>query len=376
MNKYSNDSKIYSAEDILNYLSGSMPPGEMHAMEKAALEDPFLADAMEGYRLAKTSVNTTDIDMLHARLAIRRKPAKVVALYKRRWFRTVAAMLLLSAGLLLAYSLLFRNRQPQLAVNKDRKEEKPGTLATPSAPTPPPPETLTASTPAPGLQDGFKPGARQNTSQVIPEKKEAAAFAETVQKDEMQYMASDSLTGVIAMAPSAPVSKEQEQKIDEALQGRVSGISVPEKRDETVPLADQKKNSIDNDTVLSLAQERVVAGYDKQKMRRKTATAIARASKPLSPSGLDTTEATPSIGVNQYITYLFSNRQKPATEAHIEGDVIVSFQIGRSGKPEEFKIIRSLSPLLDKEAIRLIREGPPWKLLTKRKGRATVTVRF
>jgi hypothetical protein len=40
---------IYTAEDILEYLSGKLSPSEMHAMEKAALDDPFLAEAMEGY---------------------------------------------------------------------------------------------------------------------------------------------------------------------------------------------------------------------------------------------------------------------------------------------------------------------------------------
>jgi len=40
---------VYTAEDIQKYLSGTLAPGEMHAMEKAALDDAFLAEAMEGY---------------------------------------------------------------------------------------------------------------------------------------------------------------------------------------------------------------------------------------------------------------------------------------------------------------------------------------
>jgi CarboxypepD_reg-like domain len=39
----------YSAEDIRHYLDGKLTGPEMQAMEKAALEDPFLADAIEGY---------------------------------------------------------------------------------------------------------------------------------------------------------------------------------------------------------------------------------------------------------------------------------------------------------------------------------------
>ena len=38
----------YSATDIQKYLKGELSAREMHELEKAALEDPFLADALEG----------------------------------------------------------------------------------------------------------------------------------------------------------------------------------------------------------------------------------------------------------------------------------------------------------------------------------------
>jgi len=39
---------IYTAEDIQQYFAGKLTPAAMHAMEKAALDDPFLEGAMEG----------------------------------------------------------------------------------------------------------------------------------------------------------------------------------------------------------------------------------------------------------------------------------------------------------------------------------------
>ena len=39
----------YSADYIRKYLDGQLSDQEMQALEKAALEDPFLADAIEGY---------------------------------------------------------------------------------------------------------------------------------------------------------------------------------------------------------------------------------------------------------------------------------------------------------------------------------------
>ena len=45
-----NNIQNYSAADIERYHKGQLTPEEMHAMEKAALDDPFLADAIEGYK--------------------------------------------------------------------------------------------------------------------------------------------------------------------------------------------------------------------------------------------------------------------------------------------------------------------------------------
>lgn len=48
MNERKNN-KEYSAIDIQRYLNGQMSAKEMHAMETAALDDPFLAEAIEGF---------------------------------------------------------------------------------------------------------------------------------------------------------------------------------------------------------------------------------------------------------------------------------------------------------------------------------------
>ena len=52
MNDHKEHISQYSAADIQRYVQGKLSAAEMHAMEKAALDDPFLADAMEGYGLA------------------------------------------------------------------------------------------------------------------------------------------------------------------------------------------------------------------------------------------------------------------------------------------------------------------------------------
>jgi hypothetical protein len=68
----------YTAQDIERYYSGQMPAEEMHALEKAALEDPFLADALDGYKFTPTPA--ADIAGLKQALAERTDETKVVPL--------------------------------------------------------------------------------------------------------------------------------------------------------------------------------------------------------------------------------------------------------------------------------------------------------
>ena len=57
----------YSAEDIQKYLQGKLNAAEMHALEKMALDDPFLAEAIEGYRDNVVNLSS-DMDILRSRL--------------------------------------------------------------------------------------------------------------------------------------------------------------------------------------------------------------------------------------------------------------------------------------------------------------------
>ena len=58
----------YNSDDIRRYLEGKMSSEEMHRIEKAALDDPFLADAMEGFQLSGSDTIKKDLDELSSRL--------------------------------------------------------------------------------------------------------------------------------------------------------------------------------------------------------------------------------------------------------------------------------------------------------------------
>ena len=57
----------YQLSRIHNYIQGLMSREEMHALEREALDDPFLADALEGYKLQQ-GVDAKSLSLLQQRL--------------------------------------------------------------------------------------------------------------------------------------------------------------------------------------------------------------------------------------------------------------------------------------------------------------------
>lgn len=55
--------------DIEKYLKGELTPAERHALEKKALSDPFLADALEGAEKIDATIFSKDVDELNKNIA-------------------------------------------------------------------------------------------------------------------------------------------------------------------------------------------------------------------------------------------------------------------------------------------------------------------
>jgi len=87
-------------------------------------------------------------------------------------------------------------------------------------------------------------------------------------------------------------------------------------------------------------------------------------------------DAEPAYGWIAFGQYLEKNKIIPAGAENVTGNVIVSFEVNKKGALSEYKIEQSLSKAHDEEAIRLIKQGPSWKLRNGRKARITVMVKF
>jgi outer membrane biosynthesis protein TonB len=121
--------KTFTAADIEQYHKGLLSAKERQALEKAALDDPFLADALEGYAVAGVNAET-DITELKKRLAERIDERKINPINASRsrssytWLRVAAMIVLIAGAGLLVYQFAFNNKSKNIAeVNSNKKEE-------------------------------------------------------------------------------------------------------------------------------------------------------------------------------------------------------------------------------------------------------------
>lgn len=113
-----NNIKNFTAADIEKYHKGQLSGKERHDLEKAALDDPFLADALEGYAVSGVNAKT-DIAELKQRLSEKlEEKAKIIPISNgRNNFRLLRAAVVIAfvagAGLLV-YQFGLNNKKEEI----------------------------------------------------------------------------------------------------------------------------------------------------------------------------------------------------------------------------------------------------------------------
>lgn len=81
-------------------------------------------------------------------------------------------------------------------------------------------------------------------------------------------------------------------------------------------------------------------------------------------------------GQQALMTWLSQNMQYPAkaVEDDAQGRVLVGFIVNRDGSVDDVKVVKSVHPALDEEAVRVVKAMPKWK--PGKKGGKTVRVRY
>jgi hypothetical protein len=161
---------IYTAEDIRQYLSGKLTPLQMHAIEKAALDDEFLAEAIEGYEGIKEESWKKGLISLQNKFATAQNEAKVIALVPRKkntWWKIAAAVLLIATTAAISYIVI--NKKDNREIAQKTGLEKINAPADPLRETASVPETVTPG--AKTEQTDFK------TQQLSDSKKDNAVLS-------------------------------------------------------------------------------------------------------------------------------------------------------------------------------------------------------
>jgi hypothetical protein len=432
----------YQASDLEKYRRGELSAREMHALEAAAMDDPFLADALEGMEIHRSLRETAspgqhpeaprmpaydqDLEELHTRLNTRitRKDRKRIFFLPPG--ARVAAVLI---GLLGLATITWLTLQKKHGSMEPLARTQPS--ATTAAPTTDSSIVATNSipqTPAPVKTQPRAKNSEAKTRRVTktpaPENDLAAnapADAEArvqLKKDTVIYSA-QKFSKFSSNAPNLPLSmryafngkvlgannqplagasvflKGNADKDNTDIgtvtdrQGRFS-LEVHEKDSAsklTVAYVGYEQTSLDlNDlnrdnfhtNIIQLQPQRhsldgvVVIGYGTQRKEKRIDATLGVGEK------IDSLwlRATPVTGRLAYMDWLDTEKKRLPVDSTIKGPEIISFIVNKKGDLSAFKVEQSLSPAHDSSTIRLVREGPSWKLLRGREVRAAVRVNY
>lgn len=340
--------KNYTAIDIERYHSGRMSESEMHAIERAALQDPFLADAIEGYKLTATPAK--DIAELNERITRheKRKQAPVFTLPR---LAKIAAMLVLVAGLgYLAYILNTNDHREPLAKKEiTNSASEPAGTDSDMLVVLGPPQALPGKNRDTGLskQPGYKTITDNNlvaSNQASEPKDNSVKSLITEDRTRNDVFKADSSassnlakrdTLVTAMVPPP---------------GYASKEIILSNKGEEAKQMEHDKNKADESTVM---------------MQQKQERSALKKTAPLREKEqviYESAVAMPEGGWDLFNDYL----QKNMKPNRITGKVVLSFEVRRSGRIHNIKVEESLCNTCDVEATRLLMNGPKWKYASGR----------
>lgn len=227
-----------------------------------------------------------------------------------------------------------------------------------------------------------KPQDRKTTQKVETEK-------ETVMPEKLKDVWATKETTEVTRSRSVEVNKQDAKGNNQ----RVMEMAVSEdpKKSTTKETQAASQIKVDSREARMLAEQ---AGFDNIEMvgendlggnalemneGESTKRTITRESvyrrKPSSLSSASRTVPEPLIGKKEYNKYLKENiiRPRDGECKDKKGKVIMQISVDKDGNPVNIYVIKALCKDLDKEAVRLVKNGPKWKYGTLR---ADVEVQF
>jgi TonB family protein len=410
-------------DDIEKYIKGELSPAQMHELEKRALSDAFLRDALEGAEQIGAPNFSKDIRGL---------TQKIKGNKKTIWFsplRIAAGIVLVGTVSLFVFIQNQNTQEKALAMKESEPAKDQAKAATDSVSVEEKknekllslnqPESKTKS------EKEFKPGTSevasskpafeeqpQNTGEektdpseetlakelTVEEPVKAEAKQERdIQKlsaelEDTKRLADASARGADrkkALAPTGAGAVSSDLSLANAIQGQVKsedgqplpGVNVLVKGTQTGTVTDLNGNytlpaqqpdaslvfsylGYQSNEVIPAGKElvNVVLTEDPTQLSEVVVVSQRPADKADDLNGPVVRLAEPFGGRKAYDKYLEKNLRYPvqALENKIKGRVTIEFTVATDGSLGDFSVIRGLGYGCDDEVIRLVKEGPKW----------------
>ena len=163
-----------------------------------------------------------------------------------------------------------------------------------------------------------------------------------------------------------PVKVEGEQKVVEKVKSSVKFTAPEIKKDDEVKPEDEIKSQDDLSKTNTAIGTFDVKGNDEAEGEVLKAKEVVVDEKPKEEETkvFDVVEQMPSFpgGDAELMKFLHDHIKYPvvAEENGIQGRVIAQFVVERDGSISDVKVIKSVDPSLDKEAVRVLKSMPKW----------------
>ena len=375
---------------LLDYIRGARKGKEAHRLEKEAMRDPFLADALEGYSRVGNGADD-QIEEVRRRIrarAVRKRNHAVV------W--SIAASLLI--GVCIGSYFLFQEKplsdearmameqavhpKPLSVYEDEENDELAEAVIKDSAG---PSKKLISESKKKKMLAPSSEVPQIMTQELMEEALEATIDDEPSAMDKKMVMRASVANDSSFNAKVAVVGKVRGKVTDPSgeplvgatvrVKGTNQGTISDENGDFTLKTDGNRELSVDYigyesvvlpvDTTKDLLiamnvddatlDEVVVVGYGSQPK-----SSVTGAIMSLKMSGTPQ----PSIGRKAFRRYLKENLVHPSDKecARAKGKVILTFRVDKDGRPESISVKKGLCASADKEAIRLIEEGPDWTI--------------
>ena len=394
-----NHNKQYTAQDIHRYHSGNMNAAQMHALEKAALDDPFLADALEGYSHTQTA--DADLQNIRTRLDALQNERKVILLNKNRfgWMKIAAAVIfLIGAGSLFYY--VSNDQKNELAIQDKSPASNPLSKEPGISP-------LT-------IQDSAVKIDQTNLSDVAIVKdntlQKSIPASENIKTEDQVIVSPYRSTEIVsdssffrndranarnvASGPTQPRMNFFNGRVVDANNRGLSNATILMENYRAI-ITDNKglftiaaaKDSVLDATVnakgyrseqLKLANDEPITVVMKRSDAPLTEVVVLKkddtkkAASPRARMIADTLEPAEGwVVFDNYISEKLKSKSEPQIKS-ASGEVALSFEINKNGEPVNITVEKSLCQKCDEEAVQLLKEGPKWKKTKNKKGKVTI----